>query len=102
MSRLLLILLVALGTYLMSFLPLKWQKKWKTFAHLGEFLEYSTAALLAALFVTTFWKLPSQPMELCRRILALAPVLFSFLSWQNLGFSILPGILTHLLLSSLF
>jgi len=102
LTCLLLILLVALSTYLMRFLPVKWQKKQKTFVHLGEFLEYSTAALLAALFVTTFWKLPSQPVEPCRRILALTPALLSFLLWQNSGLSILLGILTCSFLSSLF
>lgn len=102
LSRFLLIILVALGTYLMRFLPLKWQEKLRTIAHFSEFFEYSTAALLAALFVTAFWELPFQSVELWRRTLSLFPVFFSFALWRNLGLSIVLGILTHFFLSFLF
>ncbi|MGC8779097.1 MAG: AzlD domain-containing protein, partial [Candidatus Caldatribacteriaceae bacterium] len=71
------ILFVAVGTYLMRFLPLKWSGNLEKAVHLNEFLDYSVSALLAALLVTSLVEFPLRSLELAIRALALLPALFA-------------------------
>jgi len=101
LNRYVLILFVAVGTYFMRFLPLKWSGNSEKATGLNEFLDYSASALLAALFVTSLVEFPLRSLELAIRALAMLPVLFTYWRWKNLGLSVVLGIFAHLFLSSL-
>ena len=96
------ILLVAAGTYLSRFLPIRFNKKFRELKGIDEFLTYSSTALISALFVTSFVSFPIDLKNTGTGIVALAFVYASYRKWENLGFSVLAGVAVHLLLSLIF
>jgi len=90
------IVLVALGTYLARFLPLRFKLRIK---NLDELLSYSSAALISALFVTSLVSFPVEFEKLLISLLALMAVTVSYVRWKNLGLSVLVGVVVHLVLS---
>lgn len=66
---------------------------------LDEFLMHSSAALMSALFVTSFISFPVKVDVLGIGLLTLLFVFISYRKWKSLGLSILVGILAHLLFS---
>jgi len=95
------ILLVAAGTYLSRFLPLRC-KGFKRLKGVNEYLEYSSTALISALFVTSLVSFPFEPKNTGISIVALAFVITSYRKWENLGLSVLIGVAAHLALSLIF
>lgn len=89
MEHYLAIVMVALGTYLARYLPLHFKLR----IGIEEYLEYSSAGLISALFVTSL----AKPMS--ASVLALIVVLLTFLRWRNLGLSILSGVAAHLIIT---
>ncbi len=92
------IVLVAIGTYLARFLPMRFNEKFKS-KWLDEFLTYSSVALISALFVTSLVSFPVKPIDLSVSIAALIFVFISYKKWRNLGLSVLVGIVVHLIFS---
>lgn len=68
-------------------------------SRLDEFLMHSSAALMSALFVTSFISFPLKVDVLGIGLLTLLFVFISYRKWKSLGLSILVGILAHLLFS---
>lgn len=68
-------------------------------SRLDEFLMHSSAALMSALFVTSFISFPLKVDVLGIGLLTLLFVFISYRKWKSLGLSILVGILVHLLFS---
>ncbi|AGK62078.1 hypothetical protein Asulf_02122 [Archaeoglobus sulfaticallidus PM70-1] len=95
--KLLAIVLVAAGTYLTRFLPMKFGKIRSE--RFEEFLAYSSTALISALFVTSFISFPIVFRDLGVGLVAILFVFVTYRRWENLGISVLAGVLTHLLLS---
>lgn len=93
------ILLVAAGTYLSRFLPVRFNEKFRELKSFDEFLTYSSTALISALFVTSFVSFPVDLRKTGTSIVALAFVYASYRKWENLGFSVLAGDVVHLVLS---
>ncbi len=91
MEHYLAIVMVALGTYLARYLPLRFRFR----IGIEEYLEYSSAGLISALFVTSLAS--SKPVS--ASVLALIVVLLTFLRWRNLGLSILAGVAAHLVIT---
>ena len=94
------ILLVAAGTYLMRFLPLRFAKAFERL-RASRFLSYSSTALIAALFANSFLSSIKVTSDLTPAIFSLLVVFMVHKLWRNLGVSILAGVTTHLLLSYL-
>ena len=93
------ILLVAAGTYLSRYLPVRFNEKFRELKGFDEFLTYSSTALISALFVTSFVSFPVDLRNTGIGIVALAFVYASYRKWENLGFSVLTGVAVHLALS---
>ncbi len=94
------IILVAIGTYLARFLPIYFNERFKKLNCVDEFLTYSSTALISALFVTSLLSFPVKLKNISISIVALAFVFVSYKKWKNLGFSVLIGVIVHLLVSS--
>jgi len=94
------IILVAIGTYLARFLPIYFNERFKRLKGIDEFLTYSSTALISALFVTSLLSFPVELKNTSISIVALAFVFVSYKKWKNLGFSVLIGVIVHLLISS--
>ena len=90
------IVLVALGTYLARFLPLRFKFKIK---NLDEYLSYSSAALISALFVTSLISIPVDFEKLFVSVIAVIAVFVSYVRWRNLGLSVLVGVIAHFIIS---
>ncbi len=92
------IILVAIGTYLARFLPIYFNERFKRLKGIDEFLTYSSTALISALFITSLVSFPVELKNTSISIVALAFVFVSYKKWKNLGFSVLIGVMAHLLL----
>jgi len=99
MRNYVIIILVALGTYLTRFLPIKFGEKFRELKDIDEFLRHSSTALISALFITTFISFPIESKEMIKGILALLCVFVAYRIWKNLGISVLVGVISHFLLS---
>ena len=99
MRNYVIIILVALGTYLTRFLPIKFGKKFRELKDIDEFLRHSSTALISALFITTLISFPIESKEMIKGILALLCVFVVYRIWKNLGISVLVGVISHFLLS---
>ncbi len=91
---LLAIVLVAIGTYLARYLPLRFRFKIEEF----ELLSYSSIAIISALFVTSLVSFPIRFEDLGINIIALIAVAFTYKRWNNLGLSVMIGVIVHILL----
>jgi|Deesub1362A_J573_1020465.scaffolds.fasta_scaffold06227_6 branched-subunit amino acid transport protein len=94
--RLLAILLVAVGTYLTRYVPMKLEIK---IENLDEWLQHSSIALISALLVTNLISTPLNVRDLGTNIFSLLFVFATYRKWENLGISILTGVAAHLILS---
>jgi branched-subunit amino acid transport protein len=94
-ERYIAIVLVALGTYLARFLPLRFKLRVEG---LEEILSYSSTALISALFVTSLVSFPIKLGELYVSFVALLAVALTYKRWKNLGFSVLIGVIVHAIL----
>ncbi len=99
MEKILAILLVALGTYLTRVVPLS--IKIKRAEDIETLLSYSSSALLSALFVTSLVSFPLNISELGISTVALIFVVLTYLTWKNLGLSVLVGVVGHLIFNAL-
>ncbi|AEJ60945.1 branched-chain amino acid transport [Spirochaeta thermophila DSM 6578] len=97
MDRYAAILLVAVGTYLIRLLP--FFRKEGTGEGMERVLKDSAAAVMAALWISSFVSLPLEGWPLVRDGLALLGVLGSYLLWRRMGVSVLVGVGLHALLS---
>lgn len=93
------IILVAIGTYLTRFLPIRFSEKFRRLKSIDEYLTYSSIALISALLATSLVSLPVNPKNICVSITALVFVFLSYRKWKNLGISVVIGVSSHLLLS---
>jgi len=93
-------ILVGVGTYLSRFLPIYFKERFKKLRSVGEFLTYSSTALISALFITSLVSFPVELKNTGISVIALVFVFASYKKWKNLGFSVLIGVIVHLLLSS--
>ena len=72
------IILVALGTYLTRFLPIKFGKKFRRLKDMDESLRHSSTALIPALFIIAFVSFPIESKEMIKGILALLGVFVAY------------------------
>ena len=93
MEESLVIVVVALGTYLARYVPLRFGIK----LGMEEHLEHASAGIISALFITSL--LSSKPLSVS--LLAGIVVLLTYLRWRNLGLSIILGVLMHFILTSI-
>ncbi len=92
------IVIVALETYLARFLPLRFKFKIKNF---DEYLFQSSASLISALFVTSLVSIPVNFEKLFVSVIAATVVIVSYVRWKNLGLSVLIGVITHFVISTI-
>ena len=83
--------MVALGTYLARYIPLRFGLK----LGIEEYLEYASAGIVSALFVTSLAS--SKPLSVS--LLALIVVLLTYLRCRNLGLSIIAGVIAHFVIT---
>ncbi len=98
MEKIIAIALVALGTYLTRVTPLC--IKIRSNRDVEVFLSYSSSAILSALLVTSLVSFPLNVPELSVRLVALVPVAITYWRWNNLGMSVLAGVLSHFMLNA--
>jgi len=82
MRNYVIIILVAFGTYLTRFLPIKFGKKFRKLKDIDEFLRHSSTALISALFITTLISFPIESKEMIKEILALLGVFIAYRIWE--------------------
>lgn len=99
MEKVLAILLVALGTYLTRVVPLS--IKIRRAENFETLLSYSSSALLSALFVTSLVSFPLNILGLGVSAATLIFVVLTYLRWENLGLSVLVGVVGHLIFNAL-
>ncbi|MDK2871113.1 MAG: hypothetical protein PWQ16_465 [bacterium] len=95
----LVIVLVAILTYLSRLLPFYFKDMLKRLSNVDEFSKESSASLMSALFVTSLVSFPLNVKGLASSLIALFFVFLSYIRWNNLGISVLIGVLVHWLLS---
>lgn len=95
-ERVIAIVLVAVGTYLARFLPLRF--KAGSSARLKEFLALSSTSIISALFVTTTFTTEFEEMSI--RFLALFPVILSYYRWRNFGISVFAGVVGYFMIKT--
>ncbi|WP_202320601.1 AzlD domain-containing protein [Archaeoglobus neptunius] len=91
------VILVAVGTYLTRFLPMIFGERLRGFDR--DLIVHSSTAILSALFVTSFVSFPIEAKKEVTGIVALAFVFATYRKWENLGVSVLTGVMAHLVLS---
>lgn len=98
--RILALLVIAVGTYLMRFLPLRYRELFSKLEG-SKFLEYSSTAIIAALFVGAFTSSVETRADFLPGVFSIvaAYVMWRFL--KNLGISVLSGVAVHYLVSLL-
>jgi len=94
-SYLVVIVIVAIGTYLMRFLPMRFKGTVGNIVKSSNFLKHSSTAIVSALFLTSLVSFPTKLGEILTSLLALALVFLSYRKWRNLGISIMVGIVSH-------
>ncbi len=92
-EKILAIVVVALGTYLARFLPLRF--KFGRSQKMKSFLSLSSTSVISALFVTATFT--GDAVELGVRVAALFPLILSFYRWKNFGLSIAVAVLSYYL-----
>ncbi len=86
------IFIVALGTYLMRFLPMKFN--FGDSESSKEFFTLSSTSIISALFVTSTFTF--EPHELSVRLLALILTALAYYKSRNFGISIIAAVLAYL------
>ena len=98
------IVLVAVGTYIIRYIPIHLHNKIKDIKkvkEINEILMYSSTSIISALFTTSFIKFPIVLGDVLINTISLIVVIFIYKKWNNLGISILIGIIIHYLASKL-
>ena len=104
-KNILAIIFVAVGTYLTRYLPIYLYNKLKVINPkniklINEILSYSSTSIISALFVTSFIKFPVVVEDVLISIISLIFVVIAYKKWNNLGISILIGVLAYYILKT--
>jgi branched-subunit amino acid transport protein len=104
-KNILAIIFVAVGTYLTRYLPIYLHNKLKlinpkNIKLITEILSYSSTSIISALFVTSFIKFPVVVEDVLISIISLIFVIIAYKKWNNLGISILIGVLACYILKT--
>ncbi|AAB99154.1 conserved hypothetical protein [Methanocaldococcus jannaschii DSM 2661] len=102
-KNILAIIFVAVGTYLIRYIPIHLHSKIKNIdekvKEINEILIYSSTSVISALFITSFIKFPIIFSNVLISTISLIFAIVSYKKWNNLGISILISVVIYYLAS---
>lgn len=97
--HLVIIVLVAIGTYLTRLLPFHLMNRMASMEKVEEFLKHSSAAIISALFITSLIGFPFKLKDTFVEAVALLFVFVFYKRWKSVGISVLAGVVSHFMVS---